>query len=79
MIYRSRYHYPWRWAILAEICWRIEHLPLREVARRGYVKRKACEHRGYAAGVRTCCGDAIAADRTNQEPRHGCQSATAEP
>jgi hypothetical protein len=24
--YRYRYGYPWRWAILAEVAWRLEHL-----------------------------------------------------
>lgn len=43
--YRDRYSYPWRWALLAELFWRIEHsrTPLRHW---GYRQRKAFEHRG---------------------------------
>jgi hypothetical protein len=51
--YHRTYGYPWRWAILAEICWRIEHLPLRyegqplaKIARAGYRWRRAMERRG---------------------------------
>lgn len=47
--YRYRYGYPWRWAILAEIAWRIEHMPLGPIARWGYVKRHQFERRGIAA------------------------------
>lgn len=48
--YRYRYGYPWRWAFLAEVAWRIEHLPWRYdgFARWGYRRRKACERRGAA-------------------------------
>jgi hypothetical protein len=55
--YHRKYGYPWRWAIPAEIAWRIEHLPrwvsyegrpLAPLARRGYVWRKSCERRGHA-------------------------------
>lgn len=49
LTYRTRYGYPWRWAILAELCWRIEHTPTGAIARWGYRKRKACEHRGSRA------------------------------
>lgn len=55
LVYRTRYRYPWRWAIIAELFWRIEHLPLRyegqvfaPLARWGYGMRKASEHRGAA-------------------------------
>ena len=51
--YRKVYSYPWRWAIAAEMFWRIEHLPssndgqlLAPIARWGYRMRKTCEHRG---------------------------------
>jgi hypothetical protein len=30
--YHRRYGYPWRWAILAELAWRFEHLPLGRLA-----------------------------------------------
>jgi hypothetical protein len=52
--YRSRYGYPWRWAVLAEIAWRLEHAPLRRdgqpfarLARRAYRWRKSAERRGH--------------------------------
>lgn len=45
--YHRRYGYPWRWALPAEVCWRLEHLPWRPSC--WYRWRKACEHRGYAA------------------------------
>lgn len=48
--YRYRYGYPWRWAILAEVAWRIEHGPL---VRRAYGWRKAAERAGHAAASRT--------------------------
>jgi hypothetical protein len=51
--YRTDYGYPWRWAILAEVFWRIEHLPwnydgqvFAPLSRWGYRMRKTCEHRG---------------------------------
>lgn len=46
--YHYRYGYPWRWAIPAEIAWRIEHLPhvFAPLARWAYVKRHQCERRG---------------------------------
>jgi hypothetical protein len=51
--YHRRYGYPWRWAILAEAAWRIEHLPWRLdgqpfalLARWGYRHRKQWERRG---------------------------------
>jgi hypothetical protein len=51
--YRYHYGYPWHWAIYAEICWRIEHLPLNydgqilaPAARWGYRHRKHAERRG---------------------------------
>lgn len=54
--YHYRYGYPWRWAILTEIAWRIEHLPwgfegepLAPLARWGYVKRHQFQRRGIAA------------------------------
>lgn len=56
--YHRRYGYPWRWAILAEIAWRIEHVPfgwrrehgpLAWLARRGYTWRKTFERHG--AGI----------------------------
>lgn len=57
MAYRYRYGYSWRWAILAELAWRIEHLPDygredRQSRLRlwGYRWRKHCERRGAAAG-----------------------------
>lgn len=43
-VYVSRYGYPWRWALLAELFWRIEHGPA--LRGWGYRMRKACEHRG---------------------------------
>lgn len=63
MTYRS-YGYPWRWAILAELFWRIEHVPFRcarngiddgplsRIGSWGYRLRKACERRG----ARVSCG-----------------------
>lgn len=57
--YRYRYGYPWRWAFLAEIAWRLEHVPLRyegqalaRVALHGYRWRKAAERRGFALSGR---------------------------
>jgi hypothetical protein len=51
--YRYRYGYPWRWALLAEVAWRLEHLPwsydgqpLAPLSRRAYRWRKAAERRG---------------------------------
>lgn len=56
--YHFRYGYPWRWAILAEFAWRIEHLPLRDegqmfasFARAGYRWRKSAERHGAQEGV----------------------------
>lgn len=53
LTYQTRYGYPWRWAILAEIAWRIEHLPLSydgqvfaPLARAAYGWRKDAERRG---------------------------------
>lgn len=54
--YRYRYGYPWRWAVVAEIAWRFEHLPWRQdgqllapLARRAYALRHAAERRGAAS------------------------------
>lgn len=56
--YRTRYGYPWRWAILAELAWRLEHLPrwgeddagehawLGRIGNRAYRWRKGAERRG---------------------------------
>lgn len=56
LTYQRRYGYPFGWALLAEVAWRIEHLPLSyegeplaPLARRGYRWRKWAERRGYAA------------------------------
>jgi hypothetical protein len=53
LTYRARYGYRWHWAILAELAWRLEHLPLRyegqilaPLARAGYRWRKGAERRG---------------------------------
>lgn len=50
--YRTRYGYPWKWALAAEVAWRIEHLPLSDegkvlapIARWGYRMRKSFERR----------------------------------
>jgi hypothetical protein len=58
--YRRRYGYPWRWALPAEIAWRIEHLPLNydgqilaPLARWGYRRRKSWERRGSQAARET--------------------------
>jgi len=55
LAYRTKYGYPWRWAFVAELFWRVEHLPLSfegqvfaPLARWGYRMRKAAEHRGSA-------------------------------
>jgi hypothetical protein len=59
--YHRVYGYPWRWAILAELAWRVEHmmhdrlsrddagmrLP-RWIGRQGYAYRKRFERRGAA-------------------------------
>jgi hypothetical protein len=42
--YHRRYGYPWRWAIPAELAWRLEHSPL--IPLRAYRWRKALERRG---------------------------------
>lgn len=58
--YHRRYGYPWRYAIPAEIAWRIEHLPGRSewqpfsppispIALWGYRKRHEYERKGYVA------------------------------
>lgn len=54
--YRYRHGYPWRWAITAELAWRLEHIgphwarfdcrPLAPLARAGYRWRKAAERKG---------------------------------
>jgi hypothetical protein len=44
--YHRRYGYPWHWAILAELAWRLEHVG--PVKRQAYGWRKAAERRGYA-------------------------------
>jgi hypothetical protein len=44
--YHRRYGYPVRWAILAELAWRLEHWPLGTIAGRAYGWRKAMERRG---------------------------------
>jgi hypothetical protein len=51
--YRYVYGYPWRYAILAELAWRIEHVPWRDegqpfakLAGWGYMRRKGFEQRG---------------------------------
>jgi hypothetical protein len=41
--YRSRYGYPLRWAVAAEIAWRVEHMPGGSWA---YTWRKRFEHAG---------------------------------
>jgi hypothetical protein len=46
MTYRTTYGYPWRWAIAAELAWRLEHTPTGPLARAGYRWRKAAERRG---------------------------------
>lgn len=56
--YRYRYGYPWHWAILAELAWRIEHLGvyrggdggvLGAIRRWGYAKRHHFERKGAGA------------------------------
>jgi hypothetical protein len=44
LAYQSRYGYPFRWALLAEIAWRLEHWFPR--VPRFYRWRKAAERRG---------------------------------
>ena len=45
--YVRRYGYPWRWWLIAEPLWRLEHLfPHGHF----YAWRKAAELRGYRAG-----------------------------
>jgi hypothetical protein len=57
LAYRTRYGYPWRWALAAEFWWRVEHLFYRRyrgsdggmfgsVNRVAYRYRKAAERRG---------------------------------
>ena len=41
--YRTAYGYPARWALLAEVCWRMEHT---RTPGPWYAWRKMCEHRG---------------------------------
>lgn len=57
--YRRRYGYPIRWAILAELAWRLEHIgpwwarydgrPLAPLSRRGYRWCKHFERRAAGA------------------------------
>lgn len=57
--YRIRYGYPWRWALVAEVWWRLEHLPYRGgdgglcgyITRYAYRHRKAVERRGHETGT----------------------------
>ena len=44
--YRSRYGYPRRWAIIAELWWRLEHCGVRRIELFAYPRRKAAERRG---------------------------------
>lgn len=55
MTYRT-YGYPWRWAMVAELCWRLEHWRwsrnLRVRGRSFYSLRRAAEQRGYRLSPR---------------------------
>lgn len=42
--YRRRYGYPLRWAVLAELAWRVEHAPIGSGT--GYRWRKRFERKG---------------------------------
>jgi len=74
LAYRDRYGYPWRWAILATVAWRIEHLPfsfdgqiLAPLARAGYRWRKHFERKGAGEPNR----GQMSALRYDQARRHG--------
>jgi len=47
--YRCVYGYPIRWAILAELAWRLEHCGAARIERWAYPRRKACERRACAS------------------------------
>jgi hypothetical protein len=49
-VYHDRYGYPYRWAIPAEVAWRLEGRFPRVSA--FYRWRKAAERRGFAAAAR---------------------------
>lgn len=44
LTYCRRYGYPWRWAVIAEACWRVEHWP--HAPGVFYAWRHAAERRG---------------------------------
>lgn len=50
--YRSRYGYPTRHALVAEVWWRLEHAPIIRRLGTPYRKRKAAERRGFDAAHR---------------------------
>lgn len=46
--YRSRYGYTRRWAVIAEVWWRLEHSRFERVRLFAYPRRKAAERKGAA-------------------------------
>jgi hypothetical protein len=47
--YHRVYGYPVRWAVLAELAWRLEHCGVARMEHRGYAWRKRFERRASRA------------------------------